>query len=551
MKKKIFALILAAIMIMSLFAGCQNSSDNTAVTDQGAVTGQSEDPGKTQGSSSKENFNPAGYPIVDKEITVTAMYSVSKTTVGDPAETTYWKKLKELTNINIEWEIIETDPTKVDLYFAAGNFPDFFLGSLTNDRVNTYGVQGGSFLDISDMIYEYMPHMVSRFNEWPQAEKVIRQLNGEVYTIPWVKLGTTAAECQIYYRTDYLEQVGLDAPKTVDDFYNALKKIKSANLTSGYSPLLPNNKGHLAMKIEGFLFPAFGDAVEPGFVDDGTGKVIYNYTSEQYKRCLEYMKMLYSEGLLENETFSMDSSTASARQKSGLAAFMTNASNLTPEDFPDGKVHLDVLAPLVSQYTSTQKVPSYAYLSTSTGGINKNSKYSREILRMLDIAYAKEEVASETGLDAIAAAIGIKGESYKVDPETNTYEFVIPEEYKGEIWSYVRLNHAWNVPYGIFDFAYYNSNPNSYAREKGMMTNLIPYTTDNFPDKLMKYTADESLFITNKLTDINSYVEQMRAKFIAGVEPLSNWDAYVAAIQKMGIEDVIKIKQAAYDRWNK
>lgn len=550
MKKKFFALILAFLMIMSFLLGCQ-SSDSGNDSPPTASTGQSESSGQPTASTVKENFNPAGYPIVNEKITVKAMYSVSRPSVGDPAEITYWKKLEELTNIHIDWEFIETDATKVNLYFAAGDFPDFFMGSLTSERLNLYGVQGGYFQDISKMIYEYMPHMVSRFKEWPQAEKIIRQLNGEVYTLPQIRLGTTAAECQIYYRTDYLAKTGLSVPKTVNDFYAVLKAIKDANLTKGYAPLIPDSKNHLAMKVEGFLFPAFGDAVQPGFTDDGTGKVVYNYTSEQYKRCIEYMKKLYTEGLLENEIFSMDSATTGARVKSGLAAFMTQASNLTPEDFSDGKVNVDVLAPLISEYTSTQKVPAFSYLSTSTGGINKDSKYAREILRMLDIAYAKEEVAPGTGLDAVAANSGIKGESYIVDPATNTYEFIIPKDFTGQVWSYVRLHYGWNVPYGVYDFPYYNKNANSYAREKGMMTNLIPYAVDTFPDKIMPYTADENLLIANKLTDINSHVEQMRAKFISGIEPLSNWDAYVAAIQKMGLEDVLKVKQAAYDRWNK
>ena len=548
MKRKVFALILASVMIMSLFTGCLGSINNGNASVASPVQSDS----TTQATTTKkENFNPTGYPVVDEKITVKAMYSVNKASIGDPDETAYWKKLEELTNVHIDWEIIDTDQTKVNLYFAAGDFPDFFLGSLTSERINLYGIQGGYFQDISKMIYECMPQMVSRFQEWPQAEKIIRQLNGEVYTIPQIRLGTTAAECQIYYRTDYVESVGMSAPKTVDDFYNLLKAIKDAGLTKGYAPLCPVSKGHLAMKVEGFLFPAFGDAVEPGFADDGTGKVVFNYTSEQYKRCLEYMRMLYADGLLENEIFSMDSDTTEARVTSGLASFMTYASQLKPESFADGKVHVGVLAPLVSEYTSTQKVPAYAYLSTSTGGINKNSKYAREILRVLDIGYAKEEVSPGTGLEAIACNSGIKGEAYIVDPETNTYEFVVPEDYTKAVWGYVRLKHAWNVPYGVYDFKYYNKNPNSYAREKGMMTNLVPYSVDTFPDKIMHYTAEESLLIANKLTDISSHVEQMRAKFITGIEPFSNWDAYVAAIEKMGIEDVLQVKQAAYDRWNK
>jgi len=35
------------------------------------------------------------------------------------------------------------------------------------------------------------------------------------------------------------------------------------------------------------------------------------------------------------------------------------------------------------------------------------------------------------------------------------------------------------------------------------------------------------------------------------VEPLDNFDAYVAKIESMGLQDVLKVYQAAYDRYMK
>ncbi len=43
----------------------------------------------------------------------------------------------------------------------------------------------------------------------------------------------------------------------------------------------------------------------------------------------------------------------------------------------------------------------------------------------------------------------------------------------------------------------------------------------------------------------------MEAKFITGVEPLSNWGNYVETIEKMKIDEYIEIYQGAYDRWAK
>lgn len=550
MVKNIFSLILVSTIFLTLFAGCQMVKEEPP---KGA------DAPKSTTSSGKANFNETGYPIVDEEITVTCMFAVDKQYVGDdPNETTYWKRLRELTNIRIDWILLEPDETVVNLYFAAGDFPDYFMGSLTQERINTYGIKGGVFIDISDMLYKYMPHLVSRFKEWPQAEKVIRQYNGEVYTVPQVRLGTTAYNGQIHFRNDYMTEAGLKRPETIDEFYDTLKKIKNSGLTKGFAPLLPYSKAHLETVVEDLLFPAFGEASESNFGDDGNGNVVFNRTSEQFRRYLEFMNKLYKEELLEKEIFSIDPATTIARVKSGQAAFFTDCSNLLPEDFLDGKMGIDCLTPLMSDYTSTRKVRSYPYISTRTGGINKNCKYPEAILRMLDIAYAKEEVAPGTGLEAVACNMGPKGVSYDVDTEKNTYHVLAPPEEErvakygdSNIWMWLRKTHGWNVPYGVYDLPYFNDDINAYAREKSCAENLIPYTIDRFPDELLKYTDEEITKMANKLTDINNYVKQMRAKFITGVEPFSNWDDYVATLSKMGIEEVLKIKQAAYDRWNK
>lgn len=41
----------------------------------------------------------------------------------------------------------------------------------------------------------------------------------------------------------------------------------------------------------------------------------------------------------------------------------------------------------------------------------------------------------------------------------------------------------------------------------------------------------------------------MEAKFITGVEPISNWDSYVETIENMNLDRYIEINQDAYDRW--
>ena len=54
--------------------------------------------------------------------------------------------------------------------------------------------------------------------------------------------------------------------------------------------------------------------------------------------------------------------------------------------------------------------------------------------------------------------------------------------------------------------------------------------------------------ISRKLIDINTYQEEMYTKFILGEEPLDNWGKFVDQIKGMGIDEVLTVYQAQYDR---
>jgi putative aldouronate transport system substrate-binding protein len=69
----------------------------------------------------------------------------------------------------------------------------------------------------------------------------------------------------------------------------------------------------------------------------------------------------------------------------------------------------------------------------------------------------------------------------------------------------------------------------------------------NIPDYQRNQT--EQNLRTRVLTEINTYVDEMVLKFITGTEPLSRWDTYVSTINGMGLADVLRSEQGAYDRY--
>ncbi|MEF3303792.1 hypothetical protein [Paenibacillus sp. GYB003] len=69
---------------------------------------------------------------------------------------------------------------------------------------------------------------------------------------------------------------------------------------------------------------------------------------------------------------------------------------------------------------------------------------------------------------------------------------------------------------------------------------LVPPTTP---------TSEESEKIASIMNDVNTYYDEMVNKFIMGVEPLDRFDDFVAAVRRMGIDEAVRLKQAAFDRF--
>ena len=64
-------------------------------------------------------------------------------------------------------------------------------------------------------------------------------------------------------------------------------------------------------------------------------------------------------------------------------------------------------------------------------------------------------------------------------------------------------------------------------------------------------TAEEKDDYSALMGEVSTYVDEMYNKFITGQEPLSKFDDFVAEVKRLGIEDAIAIRQAAYERYLK
>lgn len=182
---------------------------------------------------------------------------------------------------------------KLNVLLAAGNPPDVFQISVRND-IMRYGYEG-MLEDLAPYIYsdeykitEYMPE-----GAWAPVT------SGEnIWAFPYNR--QDAMNQTMYVRRDWMENLNLEVPKTIEEFYEVLRAFthddpdgNGEDDTFGLiSEMLKSDFGYLRP------FAAAYDAIEYKIID---GKVIPPEVTEEYRDCLRFLNRLATENILDKE----------------------------------------------------------------------------------------------------------------------------------------------------------------------------------------------------------------------------------------------------------
>src|SRR5699024_1222219 len=192
-----------ALMIMLTLVSCSNESSN---------------------KENSDNLNKEGMPIVDKKITLDFFAGKAPATHEDWNDVLIYNEYEDISNIDINWEMVPFDSLseKLNLALSGGSLPDaFHSANISSQDLLKYGEQG-TLVPLNDLIDEYAPNFKAILEEYPELEKSITLLDGNIYSFPLVvdpdfvsyRLGTTP-----WINEEWLEELGMDMPKTTDEFY--------------------------------------------------------------------------------------------------------------------------------------------------------------------------------------------------------------------------------------------------------------------------------------------------------------------------------------------
>ena len=547
--KKILALILALAMILSL-AACGKPAEQPPVETQPATPDTQ--PVETEPEVQEPQKNVDRYPLQsDKTFDVVSGSDI----FGDDGETVITQAMQKATGVDIDWSFMTAE--QVQLALTGKDLPDAifqYASLLDKATMYEYG-QGGYFVNFMDYL-DIMPNFSAVIEANPNALKVVQNEDGSVYCLPTLTVTSTGFNNLLYYRTDMMKAAGWEkAPATTDEFIQFVTDLQAhygANDPEfiAVNAYAANRMGWSTKRIMSYFFPAFGELLLTELTVDSQGNVVLGASTEQYKHLLEFMNELWNSGAFNTNIYSQEATASQALAAGDHVAIVTDHNGHTPE----GYANMSILAPLTSEYYTTQHW--YKSPSCSWGRINAISAQCEDIETMVKwfdawYAPATDPLNAEGTLYAITPWLGEIGVDHALDEATGIYTELAHEGIEmGKFLASESFQIALYSGYegGLFPFS---SAPTNGVGVKGQGTinNLWPYAETPFDLNSLVLTEDESDTYNDAWTDINTYIVESTAKFITGdADIAAEWDNYIAELESMGLQDVIDVYQAAYDR---
>ena len=578
--KKIIALFLALLMLFGM-AAC-------------GTTAQTETPAETEAEPVLELttddygiFNhPNGYegelPLVKEGEPNKVTFGINTTAnCTDYDDNAYFNWVEEQTGVDIEvvpFGGSSSDAaTQISLMTASKEkLPDVLLsfGGINKATYNEYGVDG-YFIDLGEYLSTEAYWLNDSLHKCYPTEKeyddIMREImgyiqapaTGEIYGFPTLfQNPTDTMLAHMWINQQWLENLGLQAPTTVEELYDVLVAFRDND---------PNGNGK---KDE---IPMVGRADAQGYsvtqciinafiycsdkyryiINDGV--VSAPYDQDEYRQALIYMKKLVDEKLLDPMSWTAKAPDIDALMNPDDNVYTVGIA-VCPGDtiFENGGDSVFAYEPLAPFKAATDKggygvtFCDYIYGTTHITADCENPELA---FKLLDFMSGMECIVRQRW--------GIEGQHW---------EYMEPKENAGNLGGTARIkildssafdgtnNYVWHGQFGMNSEAYWqyelDVNDGSW---NGTLYKKLQQQKQNYVDAgqpeeqyfNISRTDEEEEIWSDANADITEYIRTSRANFCNGITDPNNdadWQNYLNDLYSLNYEQWISIAQAYYDR---
>ena len=566
MRRKLLSCLLTIACVSSMLAGCGSSGNTSGAADTApaeskteAVEGTGTQAAEESAPADTSSVNATG-PVYDLgwlKLPICDPGSVTLTYMGNDTwcagvsyndGTAVQKEIENRTGVHIEWDTYSSDVETVLQTRLASleGLPDMveIPPFDSNVGVDTYS-SNGVLIPLNDLIKEYAPNIQALFNKYPALEAMCTSSDGNIYALAgwWGDINDYVPD-YLYIRQDWLDNLGLEMPETVDELYDVLVAFKEQDANGNGNPddeiPMATKNG---IKQLYYLMTGFGYDTNSLWYTDDNGEVHYAAVEDQYKDMLAFLNKCYSEGLISDDLDGTLLTQNITEDKVGIVCHdpadnMASSDDLALTSNPE--CDYEFMPVLQANENGTARMTKRG-LTWHYYGITSACENPETAIQWIDYVYA-----SEDGL--MLYNYGIEGMSYEYDADGNIQftDLITNNETYTSAFSALRSIGAWPT-YFINDSGEAFMKIFEGTKVETACKDAYGNMEDPFPEMLG--TAEESEVYTSVWPDLSTYLDEMFTAFVIGTESLDNFDKYVETAYSMGMQDIIDIKGAQYARY--
>lgn len=399
LKRKLFKVCAAALTCAVLFTACGNKEESSNTTGESVTTqGEGGESGETASSE------PIEFTIYVEDVNPLVQQEQFNSQVA--------KKITEESGVKIKTEYGTGEvANQVTLMVADQTYPDMVFSRSNQSKFT----EAGAFIDLAPLIEQYGENIKKIYGD---SFELLKDEEGHIYVLGSDLINNEYVEPRAGFQIqhDAVIEAGYPTLKTLEDLKSVIKSYVEKHPTTedgqptiGMSLIASDgwrwliSVGNPAGYAAGF--PEDGNYV----VDPATYDTVYKFTRPEIKEYFTWLNGMYTEGLLDRDTFTQTYDTYLAKIASGRVVALADAkweyywggADTLVTDKKHGKTYGTYPLTLNEniKYASTRKA---AYIPEKGVGITQNCKDPEAAIKFIDYLCKEEtQVLINWGIEGV------------------------------------------------------------------------------------------------------------------------------------------------------
>ena len=552
--KSLLPMLLLLAMLLGMLAGCGSqapaasaagSTESTQASaaeapaeeaaPEEAAAGEAEASAEAESSAEAEAEEPAepeftiDYPLEDGG-TFDVLYAkptILEATVMNGVDYDFsavYPDMIKATGVELLWQSVSEQAweTQISLIIAAGDYPDACADRINYTTGNIGLIQDEVVMDVSDMLQEHMPNYYALLQSDKAFADCAYNSDGSMSQI--VSRGSTFINNGLNVRADWLRELGMDTPTTVEELTLVLN-----DLNIGLN--------------RAFNVKAEGNRMGYQLAEEGSDEIVWSGATQNFRDYVEYLRNWYEMGIFNDDYLNISNQNGNVQStymagntaawNSDCAALLDDSVEGVPA--PDLKIYNDE-STNISGITDQEKVAQTGHMMVFTA-----CERPETFLEFLDYFYTEE--------GTLLANWGVEGKTFVYDEsgkptysdlvwdDTACFFFLLRSAKYGLYWAPCDFD----VNLMIADYT-----PEQYEAVDMWVATRGSYLC--YPPNFQLSTEDRDIVQTYE-TDCATYFWEHVYKVIDGQETMEDLDAAVQTTLDMGMTEIIDAYNHSYQEY--